>query len=164
MEERVFRISPFRRLHQLHCDIKTSLLFFVVATWEKPFNPMYTTQRYPFLVGKRTVMAPMMHQMEQFSFGVDPQLNCSVLQMDYSGDTVAFFVLPGQGKMKQLEQALSSRTLRRWSRSLRKRWASVSVCSGLSQVMVHIQVWERDRDSGRWITASVKLDRLCVGP
>ncbi|XP_016000923.2 serpin A9 [Rousettus aegyptiacus] len=119
-------VDLIQGLEPLTAMVLVNHIFFK-AKWEKPFNPMYTTQRYPFLVGKRTVMAPMMHQMEQFSFGVDPQLNCSVLQMDYSGDTVAFFVLPGQGKMKQLEQALSSRTLRRWSRSLRKRWIEVFI-------------------------------------
>lgn len=106
----------------------------MLAKWEKPFNPRYTSKRYPFLVGKTTVKVPMMHQVEQFAFGVDPELNCSVLQMDYSGDTVAFFVLPGRGKMRQLEQALSSRTLRKWSRSLQKRWVPLSVCRGLRQV------------------------------
>ncbi|KAM7159614.1 serpin A9 [Molossus nigricans] len=100
---------------------------FFKAKWEKPFNPRYTSKRYPFLVGKTTVKVPMMHQVEQFAFAVDPELNCSVLQMDYSGDTAALFVLPGQGKMGQLEQALSSRTLRKWSHSLQKRWLEVFI-------------------------------------
>lgn len=104
---------------------------------------MYTSKRYPFLVGKTTVKVPMMHQMDEFAFGVDPKLNCSVLQMDYSGDATAFFVLPVQGGMRQLEQSLSSRTLRRWSHSLRKRWAPASVCWGLRLLMVYSQGWEK---------------------
>ncbi|XP_016067970.1 PREDICTED: serpin A9 [Miniopterus natalensis] len=100
---------------------------FFKAKWEKPFNPKYTSKRYPFMVGKATVTIPMMHQVEQFALGVDPELNCSVLQMDYSGDTAALFVLPGQGKMRQLEQALSSRTLKKWSHSLQKRWIEVFI-------------------------------------
>ncbi|XP_019599902.2 serpin A9 [Rhinolophus sinicus] len=101
---------------------------FFKAKWEKPFNPLYTSKQYPFLVDKRTtVKVPMMHQIEQFAFGVDSKLNCSVLQMNYSGDTVAFFVLPDKGKMRQLEQALSSRTLRKWSHSLKKRWIEVFI-------------------------------------
>ncbi|XP_054422933.1 serpin A9 [Pteronotus mesoamericanus] len=100
---------------------------FFKAKWKRPFNPLYTSKRYPFLVGKTTVNVPMMHQVEQFALGVDPELDCSVLQMDYSGDAVAFFVLPGQGKMRHLEQALSSRTLRKWSHSLQKRWLEVFI-------------------------------------
>jgi serpin peptidase inhibitor clade A protein 3 len=63
----------------------------------------------------------MMHQTEEFAFGVDPELDCSVLQMDYGPDTMALFVLPSKGKMGQLEQALSPRTLEKWSHSLQKR-------------------------------------------
>ncbi|XP_026370912.4 serpin A9 [Ursus arctos] len=101
---------------------------FFKAKWEKPFNPGYTRKSSPFLVGKRTtVKVPMMHQVEEFAFAVDPELNCSVLRMDYGGDTAAFFVLPGQGKMRQLEQALSARTLRKWSRLLQKRWLEVFI-------------------------------------
>ncbi|KAM8783302.1 serpin A11 [Rhynchonycteris naso] len=100
---------------------------FFKAKWEKPFNPQYTSKRYPFLVGKTTVKVPMMHQEEQFAFGVDPELNCSVLQMDYRGDTAAFFVLPSKGRLRQLEQALSSRTLKKWSHSLQKRWIEVFI-------------------------------------
>lgn len=69
----------------------------------------------------------MMHQVEEFAFGVDAELKCSVLRMDYDEDTAAFFVLPGQDKMRQLEQALSSRTLRKWNHLLQKRWEAVSV-------------------------------------
>ncbi|KAM5339366.1 serpin A9-like [Glossophaga mutica] len=100
---------------------------FFKARWAKPFNPMYTRKRYPFLVGKTTVKVPMMHQVEKFAFGVDPKLNCSVLQMDYSGDATAFFILPVQGGMRQLERSLSYRTLRKWSRSLQKRWIQVFI-------------------------------------
>ncbi|XP_054571413.1 serpin A9 [Eptesicus fuscus] len=98
---------------------------FFDAKWEKPFNPTYTSKMYPFVVGKTTVKVPMMHQVEQFAFGVDPELNCSVLQMDYRGDTAALFVLPSPGRMRQLEQALSSRTLTKWSHLLKKRWIEV---------------------------------------
>ncbi|XP_070258219.1 serpin A9 [Myotis yumanensis] len=100
---------------------------FFDAKWEKPFNPTYTSKMYPFVVGKTTVKVPMMHQVEQFAFGVDPELNCSVLQMDYTGGSAALFVLPRPGQMRQLEQALSSRTLRKWSHLLKKRWIEVFI-------------------------------------
>ncbi|KAG8514316.1 Serpin A11 [Galemys pyrenaicus] len=99
---------------------------FFKAKWEKPFAPADTRNNFPFLVDKKTsVRVPMMHQVEQFAFGVDPQLNCSLLQMDYKGDTTVLFVLPGPGKMRQLEQALSARRLQKWRHLLRKRWVEV---------------------------------------
>ncbi|XP_008047178.2 serpin A9, partial [Carlito syrichta] len=99
---------------------------FFKAKWEKPFSPADTRKSFPFLAGGRAaVRVPMMHQEEQLAFGVDPGLNCSVLRMDYQGDAAAFFVLPSEGKMGQLEQALSAGTLRRWRRSLQQRWLHV---------------------------------------
>lgn len=74
-----------------------------------------------------------MHQVEQFAFGEDPELNCSVLQMDYRGGASALFVLPRPGGMRQLEQALSAATLAKWSRLLRRRWAPVAVGWGPRQ-------------------------------
>uniref|UniRef100_A0A2K5F4D7 Serpin family A member 9 n=1 Tax=Aotus nancymaae TaxID=37293 RepID=A0A2K5F4D7_AOTNA len=113
-------------------DLLTAMVLvnhiFFKAKWEKPFYPAYTRKSFPFLVGNQaTVHVPMMHQKEQFAFGVDAELNCFVLQMDYRGDAVAFFVLPDKGKMRQLEQTLSARTLRKWSHSLQKRWIEVFI-------------------------------------
>ncbi|KAL4693101.1 hypothetical protein H8959_016911 [Pygathrix nigripes] len=51
----------------------------------------------------------------------------AMVLMDYKGEAVAFFVLPSKGKMRQLEQALSARTLRKWSHSLQKRWIEVFI-------------------------------------
>uniref|UniRef100_A0A8C9B1C3 Serpin domain-containing protein n=1 Tax=Phocoena sinus TaxID=42100 RepID=A0A8C9B1C3_PHOSS len=118
---------------------------FSKSQWRKPFDPSHTYNKsFPFLVGKRTtVHVPMMHQAEQVGFGVDPELNSSVLQVDYSRDTVVFFVLPGEGKMRQLEHALSARTLK-WSRSLQKRWVCMPICCGLRQM----GIWDAlDKDA-----------------
>ncbi|XP_012579889.1 PREDICTED: serpin A9 [Condylura cristata] len=99
---------------------------FFKAKWKKPFAPADTRNSFPFLVDKRPcVRVPMMHQVEEFAFGVDLELNCSLLRMDYSGDTSVLFMLPGQGRMRQLEQALSDRRLQKWNHLLRKRWVEV---------------------------------------
>ncbi|XP_073098021.1 serpin A9 isoform X2 [Manis javanica] len=120
-------VNLIQELEPLTAMVLVNHIFFK-AKWEKPFNPLYTRKSFPFLVGNRTtVQVPMMYQVEEFAFGVDPELNCSVLQMEYSEDTVAFLVLPGQGKMRRLEQALSAKILRKWSHSLQKRWLKVFV-------------------------------------
>lgn len=50
---------------------------FFKAKWEKPFNLEDASKSFPFLVGKgTTVQVLMMHQVEQFAFGVDLELNC----------------------------------------------------------------------------------------
>ncbi|XP_072693861.1 serpin A9-like [Canis lupus baileyi] len=120
-------VNLIQSLEPLTVMVLVNHIFFK-GKWEKPFNPGYTSKSSPFLVGKRTtVKVPMMHQVEEFAFGVDAELKCSVLRMDYDEDTAAFFVLPGQDKMRQLEQALSSRTLRKWNHLLQKRWIEVFI-------------------------------------
>lgn len=66
------------------------------------------------------VQVPMMHQMEQYYHLVDTELNCTVLQMDYSKNALALFVLPKEGQMEWVEGAMSSKTLKKWNRLLRK--------------------------------------------
>ncbi|KAM9646712.1 serpin A12 [Trichechus inunguis] len=100
---------PFVDMHPADEDTETWR-----AKREKPFDPAETSKGSSFLVDKSvTVQVLMTHQVEEFAFGVDPGLNCSVLQMDYSGDALDFFILPGQGKMGQLEQELSALRLRK---------------------------------------------------
>lgn len=62
----------------------------------------------------------MMHQMEQYYYLVDTELNCTVLQMDYSKNSLALFVLPKEGQMEWVEGAMSSKTLKKWNRLLQK--------------------------------------------
>ncbi|XP_035300838.1 serpin A9 [Cricetulus griseus] len=101
---------------------------FFKANWTQPFSTANTIKSFPFLLSEgTTVHVPMMQQTELFAFGVDRELGCSVLQMDYRGDAVAFFVLPDKGKMLQLEKSLSARRLRKWGRSLQKRWIKVFI-------------------------------------
>ncbi|XP_029807761.1 serpin A9 [Suricata suricatta] len=142
-------VDLIQDLEPLTAMVLVNHIFFK-AKWEKPFNPGYTRKSSSFLVGqKTTVKVPMMHQVEEFAFGVDPELNCSVLQMIYSGNTVALLVLPGLGKMRQLEQALSARTLRRWSLLLRKRWLevfipkfSISASYDLETILPKMGIWD----------------------
>lgn len=102
----------------------------MLANWTQPFSTANTIKSFPFLLSKgTTVHVPMMQQTELFAFGVDRELGCTVLQLDYRGDAVAFFILPGKGKMWELEKSLSARRLRKWSRSLQKRYMFAMSCS-----------------------------------
>lgn len=98
------------------------------AQWANPFDPSKTEEGSSFLVDKTTtVHVPMMHQMEQYYHLVDTDLNCTVLQMDYSKNALALFVLPKEGRMDWVEGAMSSKTLKKWNRLLKKGWIDVFV-------------------------------------
>ncbi|XP_016022254.2 thyroxine-binding globulin isoform X2 [Rousettus aegyptiacus] len=115
-------------------DLKSNTMMVLVnyihfkAQWANPFDPSKTEEGSSFLVDKTTtVHVPMMHQMERYYHLVDTDLNCTVLQMDYSKNALALFVLPKEGRMNWVEGAMSSKTLKKWNRLLKKGWIDVFV-------------------------------------
>ncbi|XP_048191290.1 thyroxine-binding globulin [Perognathus longimembris pacificus] len=98
------------------------------AQWENPFHLSKTKASSSFSVDKTTtVHVPMMHQVEQYYYLVDAELNCTVLQMDYSKNALALFVLPKERQMEWMEAAMSSKTLKKWNRLLKKGWVDLFV-------------------------------------
>ncbi|XP_032187044.1 thyroxine-binding globulin isoform X1 [Mustela erminea] len=98
------------------------------AQWANPFDTSKTKEGFSFSVDKTTIVqVPMMHQMEQYYHLVDMELNCTVLQMDYSKNALALFVLPKEGQMEWVEGAMSSKTLKKWNRLLQKGWIDLFV-------------------------------------
>lgn len=63
----------------------------------------------------------MMFHVGMYKVGRDDQLNCTVLEMPYQSDFMAIFVLPDEGKMKQVEEALGLDTFDRWQKLLVRR-------------------------------------------
>nr|XP_011770781.1 thyroxine-binding globulin isoform X1 [Macaca nemestrina] len=115
-------------------DLKPNTIMVLVnyihfkAQWANPFDPSKTEDSSSFLIDKTTtVQVPMMHQMEQYYHLVDMELNCTVLQMDYSENALALFVLPKEGQMESMEAAMSSKTLKKWNRLLQKGWVDLFV-------------------------------------
>lgn len=95
--------------------------FSVSGDWEKPFKPEHTEEREFFVDGETTVKVPMMHQEGIFDFYFDEELSCTVVRLHYNGSATAFLVLPGKGKMKQLEQTLIKENIQKWSDNLFQR-------------------------------------------
>ncbi|KAM4853062.1 serpin A11-like [Thomomys bottae] len=88
--------------------------FFFKAKWKHPFDRYQT--RKDLVDEKTPVRAPMMQQKEMHRFLYDPEVACTVLQIEYSGNALLLLVLPDPGKIRQVEAALQPETLRRWSR------------------------------------------------
>ncbi|XP_037357910.1 serpin A11 [Talpa occidentalis] len=88
---------------------------FFKAKWKHPFNRYQTQKQGNFFVDERTSFRfPMMHQKEMHRFLYDPEVACTVLQIEYSGNALALLILPDPGKMEQVEAALQPETLRKW--------------------------------------------------
>jgi serpin peptidase inhibitor clade A protein 3 len=71
---------------------------------------------------KRSVKVPMMKMkfLTTRHFR-DEELSCSVLELKYTGNASALFILPDQGRMQQVEASLQPETLRKWWKSLKTR-------------------------------------------
>nr|AAA42172.1 serine protease inhibitor 1 [Rattus norvegicus] len=87
--------------------------------WKVPFNPNDTFESEFYLDEKRSVKVPMMKIKELTTPYVrDEELSCSVLELKYTGNASALFILPDQGKMQQVESSLQPETLKKWKDSL----------------------------------------------
>lgn len=74
-----------------------------------------------FLDAKNSVKVKMMHQEDVFNIHRDEKLSCWVVEIPYKGNAAALFVLPDEGMMKQVEDALLKETVFNWMQSLEGR-------------------------------------------
>ncbi|XP_052594830.1 serine protease inhibitor A3N-like [Peromyscus californicus insignis] len=90
--------------------------------WKMPFDPEDTFEAKFYLGKRRTVKVPMM-KIEDLTtpYFWDEALSCSVVELKYTGNASALFILPDEGRMQQVEASLQPETLRKWKDSLRPR-------------------------------------------
>ncbi|XP_015720869.1 alpha-1-antitrypsin-like [Coturnix japonica] len=94
---------------------------FFKAHWEKPFSDSYTKKEDFFVDKKTSVKVDMMYRKGYYRNYFDEELSCWLVQIPYSGNAAALFVLPDEGKMKQVEDALLKRTVSKWEKLLQDR-------------------------------------------
>lgn len=70
---------------------------------------------------KTTVKVDMMYRKGYYRNYFDEVLSCWLVQIPYNGNVAALFVLPDEGKMKQVEDALLKRTMSKWVKFLQDR-------------------------------------------
>ncbi|NXU44228.1 A1AT antiproteinase, partial [Drymodes brunneopygia] len=94
---------------------------FFKGSWEKPFNNFNTRDADFFLDAQNSVKVKMMHQKKDFNVHRDERLSCWVVEIPYKGNVTSLFVLPDEGTMKQVEDALLKETVSNWLKSFKKR-------------------------------------------
>ncbi|KFO95711.1 Alpha-1-antiproteinase 2, partial [Calypte anna] len=94
---------------------------FFKAHWEKPFSTLYTKEEDFFVDQKTSVKVDMMYRKGYYRNYFDEKLSCWLVQIPYNGNVAALFVLPDEGKMKQVEAALLKRTVSNWEKFLHDR-------------------------------------------
>ena len=73
------------------------------------------------LDAKNSVKVKMMHQEKAFNIHRDEKMSCWVVEIPYKGNAISLFVLPDEGTMKQVEDALLRETVSNWMQSFQKR-------------------------------------------
>lgn len=80
-----------------------------------------TRKDYFYVNAKTSVEVKMMTRDSFYKTYSDKTLSCKVVQIPYKGDVAALFVLPSEGKMKWLENALTKETVSKWEKLLERR-------------------------------------------
>ena len=92
------------------------------AKWKTPFNPNLTTEADFHVSKNRTVRVPMMGiRALTVPYFRDEELACTVVELPYTSNDSALFILPDDGRMAAVEAKLLPETLRRWRDSLQPR-------------------------------------------
>ncbi|KFP84854.1 Alpha-1-antiproteinase 2, partial [Acanthisitta chloris] len=107
------------------------------AAWENSFDPLLTYEDDFFVDTNTTVRVNMMQRDSIFDSYYDQDLSCEVVELPYEGTTRALLILPDDGKMKQVEDALSKETLCKWdskfvTRSLNLKLPKFSISGSYS--------------------------------
>ncbi|KAM7323610.1 hypothetical protein ACRRTK_017716 [Alexandromys fortis] len=119
--------------------------------WRKPFDPDLTFASDFYLDNEKTVQVPMMKvKFLTTPYFRDKELSCTVVELKYTGNASALFILPDQGRMQQVEASLQPETLRKWQDSWRPRKIeelslpkfSISTDYGLQDVLPQLGIRE----------------------
>ncbi|MXQ97045.1 hypothetical protein E5288_WYG015036 [Bos mutus] len=91
------------------------------AQWKTRFDPKHTEQAEFHVSKNKTVEVPMMTLDLETPYFWDEELGCMLVELTYSSNDSALFILPDEGKMQDLEAKLTPETLTRWRNSLQPR-------------------------------------------
>ncbi|KYO45466.1 alpha-1-antitrypsin-like [Alligator mississippiensis] len=94
---------------------------FFKANWKSPFKKEDTKEDDFFVNSKTPVKVKMMHGEKVCGVYRDDILSYWVVEMPYKGNAAALFILPDEGKMKQVEEALLKETVEKWEQALEQR-------------------------------------------
>ncbi|XP_003787063.1 plasma serine protease inhibitor [Otolemur garnettii] len=94
---------------------------FFKAKWEISFSHKNTHEQDFHVTPETVVRVPMMNSEDQYYYLLDRNLSCKVVGVPYQGNATALFILPSEGKMEQVENGLSEKTLKKWFKMFMKR-------------------------------------------
>ncbi|NXS09481.1 IPSP inhibitor, partial [Neodrepanis coruscans] len=121
------------KIHELvgHLDPSTVLVLvnyiYFKAAWEKSFDPLDTYEDDFFVNKNVSVRVNMMKRESITDTYYDQDLSCEVIELPYQGTARTLLILPDDGKMKQVEDALSKETVCKWDKKLVTRRLNLQI-------------------------------------
>ncbi|NXM59976.1 A1AT protein, partial [Illadopsis cleaveri] len=97
------------------------------AAWENSFDPLLTYEDDFFVNKDATVRVNMMQRYGTSNIYYDQDLSCVVVELPYQGTARALLILPDDGKMKQVEDALCKETVCKWDSKLVTRRSNLQL-------------------------------------
>ncbi|KAG8449076.1 hypothetical protein GDO86_015939 [Hymenochirus boettgeri] len=84
--------------------------------WEKPFEVEFTKDGDFHVDNETVVTVPMMSKNGRFNVAYDKEHGCTVVEIPYKGNATSLFILPDEGKLQQVEEALNKPTIKSWKK------------------------------------------------
>ena len=127
------KIKGFLPPGAVNQDTRLALInaIYFKGTWLHAFKPEKTHHARFFTGSDRdnVVEVEMMSRISRHSYFVDKENDCQVIELPYSGDSVAMLiVLPNEiNGVSQLEQMINTEIMSRWIMSLKNTTVKVSI-------------------------------------
>uniref|UniRef100_A0A8D0HDY8 Serpin domain-containing protein n=1 Tax=Sphenodon punctatus TaxID=8508 RepID=A0A8D0HDY8_SPHPU len=104
-------VDLVKNLDELTKLVLVNYIYFK-AHWENPFYQESTYKEDFFVDVTTTVKVSMMTRDGCYETHYDEKLCCELVRIPYKGGAAALFILPAEGKMKHVEDALLQETVR----------------------------------------------------
>uniref|UniRef100_A0A8C3YRT7 Serpin domain-containing protein n=1 Tax=Catagonus wagneri TaxID=51154 RepID=A0A8C3YRT7_9CETA len=112
-------VDLFEKLEPLSYAVLVNYIYFK-GTWKTPFDTNLTSEADFHVSENRTVRVPMMHRENLIlPYFRDEELACTVVELKYTSNDSALFILPDEGKTPDVEAKLLPETL---SEDLLNKW------------------------------------------
>ncbi|XP_028931844.1 corticosteroid-binding globulin isoform X2 [Ornithorhynchus anatinus] len=108
---RIKDASPKLNSHTSSVLVSTS---FIEGLWDFPFDASQTAEMDFFVNDRKVIKVPFMYQKGQFLTYRDETVACTLVHKTTKEASGVYFILPDEGKMKQVEEAMSGNLLLRW--------------------------------------------------
>ncbi|XP_077179691.1 alpha-1-antichymotrypsin-like [Paroedura picta] len=125
--------------------------FFFKGVWLAGFSYQLTFESDFGAYGNTTVKLKVMEKVGTYGFFHDEDLSCKVVQIPYTDNADAWFILPDEGKLKEVERSLVREDLDKWRSSfddrkikLRIPKFSISASSNVTDLLQRLGVANAD--------------------